>query len=183
MWGQRGMGITGGSVIMDYGLLFCPEATVINALIMDLCFLQIHSFSLHKTLIDGLESCGLLVGNCDVFISWTVILTAPIHCRGSTSEQVMLNFSKSALMQKKLSSTFWMAWGWADFHFCVNYSHNTTEWWDSAVFPLLKAVFTPGLIAWSKLEFGSFPCFIFGSELPCNYIIYATTMWELLAAV
>ncbi len=110
MWGQRGMGITGGSVIMDYGLLFCPEATVINALIMDLCFLQIHSFSLHKTLIDGLESCGLLVGNCDVLISWTVILTAPIHCRGSTSEQVMLNFSKSALMQKNSHLHF----GWPE---------------------------------------------------------------------
>ncbi len=32
-------------------------------------FLQTHSFSLHKTLIDGLEWCGLLVDYCDVFIS------------------------------------------------------------------------------------------------------------------
>ncbi len=38
------------------------------------------SFSLHKTLTDGLESCGLLVDYCDVFISClTLILTAPIH--------------------------------------------------------------------------------------------------------
>ncbi len=27
------------------------------------------SFSLHKTIIDGLEWCGLLVDYCDVFIS------------------------------------------------------------------------------------------------------------------
>ncbi len=40
-------------------------------------------------LIDGLEWCGLLV----MFLSavWTLILTAPIHCRGSIAEQVMEN--------------------------------------------------------------------------------------------
>ncbi len=32
---------------------------------------------------------------------WTLILTAPIHCRGSTGEQVMLNFSKSDVMKKQ----------------------------------------------------------------------------------
>ncbi len=33
---------------------------------------------------------------------WTLILTAPIHCRGSMGEEViMLNFSKSALMKKQ----------------------------------------------------------------------------------
>ncbi len=38
-------------------------------------------------LIDGLF--GLIVDYCDVFISWTLILTAPIHCRRSNGEQVM----------------------------------------------------------------------------------------------
>ncbi len=34
---------------------------------------------------------------------WTLILTAPIHCRGSTGERdVLLNFSKSVLMKNKL---------------------------------------------------------------------------------
>ncbi len=37
-----------------------------NALMI--CFLQTQ-FSLHKILIDGLQSCGLLVDCCDVFIS------------------------------------------------------------------------------------------------------------------
>ncbi len=41
-------------------------------------------------LIDGLEGCGLFVDYCDVFICyWTLILTAPIHFRGSTGEQGM----------------------------------------------------------------------------------------------
>ncbi len=31
---------------------------------------------------------------------WTLILMAPIHCRRSIGEQVMLNFSKSDLMIK-----------------------------------------------------------------------------------
>ncbi len=54
-----------------------------------ICFSKFIAFLLHKTLIDGLGSCGLLVDYCNVFISWTLILTAPIHCRGSIGKQVM----------------------------------------------------------------------------------------------
>ncbi len=48
---------------------------------------KIKSFLFHNMLTDGLEWCGLLV----ILLSavWTLILTAPIHCRGSTGEQVM----------------------------------------------------------------------------------------------
>ncbi len=44
-------------------------------------FLQACSFCLLQMLTDGLEWCGLLV----MFLSavWTLILTAPIHCRAS----------------------------------------------------------------------------------------------------
>ncbi len=53
-------------------------------------FIKKKSFSQHNMLIDGLEGCGLFVDNCDVFICyWTLILTAPIHFRGSTGEQGM----------------------------------------------------------------------------------------------
>ncbi len=65
--------------------------------IMDLCIvyvqnplmdlLQTHSFSLHKVLFDGLDSCGLLVMLLSAV--WTLVLTAPIHCRASIGEQVM----------------------------------------------------------------------------------------------
>ncbi len=34
-----------------------------------ICSLQTRSFSLHKMLIAGLETCGLMVDNCNVFIS------------------------------------------------------------------------------------------------------------------
>ncbi len=38
-----------------------------------------------------------------IFLSavWTLILTAPIHCRWSIGEQEMLNFYKSVLMKKQ----------------------------------------------------------------------------------
>uniref|UniRef100_A0A673GAS9 Uncharacterized protein n=1 Tax=Sinocyclocheilus rhinocerous TaxID=307959 RepID=A0A673GAS9_9TELE len=54
-----------------------------------ICFLQTCSFSFYKTLIDVLELCGLLVWIIVMFFSavWTLILTAPIHCRGSICEQ------------------------------------------------------------------------------------------------
>ncbi len=45
-----------------------------------------HSCSLHKTWINGLDWCGLLV----MFLSavWILIMTAPIRCRGSTGEHL-----------------------------------------------------------------------------------------------
>ncbi len=47
-------------------------------------FLQTCSFSLLKMLTDGLEWCVMVLSAV-----MTLILTAPIHCRGSTGEQVM----------------------------------------------------------------------------------------------
>ncbi len=47
------------------------------------------TFCLTRRLIDGLESCGLLVDYCDVLSAvWTLIPTALIHYRGSFGEQV-----------------------------------------------------------------------------------------------
>ncbi len=57
---------------------------------LKICFLKTHSCSLHITLIDGLEWCGLLVDYCDILSAvWTLILMAPIHCRGPIGEQVV----------------------------------------------------------------------------------------------
>ncbi len=56
---------TGRSVILDYALIFWPEEIDRK----DRFVSYKHSVSLHKTLIDGLmESCGLFVDYCDVFI-------------------------------------------------------------------------------------------------------------------
>ncbi len=53
-----------------------------------------HSFLLHKTLMDYL---WIIV----MFLSavWTLILTAPIHCRGSIGEQVMQYYISPNLFQ------------------------------------------------------------------------------------
>ncbi len=62
--GQQGMDIIIGSIIMDNGM-FWPEA-----------FVLIDGLRTHKALIDGLESCGLLVDYWDVLSAvWTLILT------------------------------------------------------------------------------------------------------------
>ncbi len=82
-----------------------------------------HSFSLHKMLTDGLEWCRLLV----MFLSavWTLILTAPIHCRASNGEQVMQCYISPNLMMKQTHL------GWpggecifSEFHFWVNFCFN-----------------------------------------------------------
>ncbi len=73
-----------------------------NVLILNL--LQTCTFLFHMMLIDGLESCGLLVDYCDVFIS-----CLESHSEGTHSLQrihwwasdVMLNLCKSVLMKKQ----------------------------------------------------------------------------------
>ncbi len=47
-----------------------------------ICFLQTCSFSLHNKWTDGLEWCGLLIQ--------TLILTAPIHCRGWRNKPIYI---------------------------------------------------------------------------------------------
>ncbi len=96
---------TGRSNFMDRRLIVWPR----NILMLKtyqwwICFLKTCSFSLHKTLFDGLEWCGLLVHYCDVFIS-----CLDSHSDGTHSLQmihwwasdVMLNFSKSVLMKNQ----------------------------------------------------------------------------------
>ncbi len=73
-----------------------------NALMINL--FNKHIFLLHETLIDGLESCGLLMDDCDVFIS-----CLDPHSDGTHSLQrihwwasdVMLKFSTSVPMKKQ----------------------------------------------------------------------------------
>ncbi len=95
---------TGGSVIIDYGLLLFN--------LFD-GFVSAFVFSM---LTDGLEWSGLLVDYCDVFSSsldshsdGTHSLQS-IHCWDSNA---MTHFSKSD--EETNSSTSWMDWGWAHF--------------------------------------------------------------------
>ncbi len=68
------------------GILSRRDGLNLSALMMDL-FLTNMQLSLHKMLIDGLKSVVWII----MFLSavWTLILMAPIHCRGSIGEQVM----------------------------------------------------------------------------------------------
>ncbi len=64
-----------------------------NILMMELFLTntQTRSFCLLKTLTDGLEWCVNYLWIIVMFLSavWTLILTAPIHCRASIAEQEM----------------------------------------------------------------------------------------------
>ncbi len=78
--------------------------------------LQTRSFLLHKTLIDGLEWCGLLVDYCDVFISCLDSQSDGTHSLQSIhwwTSHGMLHFYKSD--EETNSSTSRMAWGWGHF--------------------------------------------------------------------
>ncbi len=85
-----------------------------------------HSFFLHKMLTDGLDLCGLLVDYCDVLSAvWTLILTAPIHCRASIVSKWWNATFLQIWWRNKLINIL-KAWGWIPsqqiFHFWVNYS-------------------------------------------------------------
>ncbi len=76
-----------------------------------ICLLQKYSFSLHKSLIDGLESCTLLVDYCDVFIScldsfWRHPFTAEDPL---VSKSCDANFLQICSDVETNSSTSWMA--------------------------------------------------------------------------
>ncbi len=67
-----------------------------NALLKDLFLTNTHIFI---SLTDGLEVFVMFLS-----LVWTLILTAPMYCRGSIGEQVIiLNFSKSYLINKLIN--------------------------------------------------------------------------------
>ncbi len=98
--------------------IFFSWFKVKNIFMMDwICFLQICSFLLQKTLIYGLESCGLLVDYCEVYIS-----CLNSHSDGTHSLQrilwwasdVTLHFSKSVPMKKQTHLHLKWHWGWVN---------------------------------------------------------------------
>ncbi len=98
-----------------------------NILIVDLFLTNMQLF-FNKMLIDGLDSCELLVDYCDVFISclnsnfWRHPFTAEYPMVSKWFEEV--NFSKSISNKETNSSTSWMALRWVHFLFELNYSFN-----------------------------------------------------------
>ncbi len=91
-----------------------------------------HSFSLLKTLTDGLEWCVLLVDYCGVFISCLDSHSDGTHSLQSIhwwASDAMLHFSKSD--EETNSSTSWMTWGW------VHFQHIFTFGWTILLISLL----------------------------------------------
>ncbi len=81
---------TGGSVIMDYGLIFWPEAMVWGLNRLNDGFV---SFVFSRC-VDYLRIIVMYLSAV-----WTLILTAPIHCRGSIGEQVMQCYISPNMMK------------------------------------------------------------------------------------
>ncbi len=86
-----------GEINMDRG-------SKLKHLMINLLHYKTYSFLLHKTLLNGLDLCELLVGYCGVFITCLdshsdgTHSLQRIHC---WSSDVMQNFSKSVLMKKQ----------------------------------------------------------------------------------
>ncbi len=92
--------------------------------------IQTWSFLLHKTVIDGLESCGLLVDYCDVIISCLNSYSDGTHSLQRIhwwASDVMLNCFKSVLMKKQTHLHLGCSKFSAIFHFWVHYSFNRTS--------------------------------------------------------
>ncbi len=110
-FGERTTGIdlfSGGIVIMDYGLVFWPGVTSKMKLkCFNDGFIYKHAVWLHTMLIGGLDWRGVdYLWIIVVYLSsvWTLILTAPIHCRGFIGEPVMQNICSD---EETNSSTSW----------------------------------------------------------------------------
>ncbi len=105
---------TGESDIMDRGILAGSNSfKKKNVLMMDLFLTNTQLFftqDVNRWTGVVWITCGLLWCFYQLF---GLILTAPIHCRGSIAEQVMLNFSKSH--EETNSSTSCTAWGLSTF--------------------------------------------------------------------
>ncbi len=92
---------------------------------------------------------------------WTLILTAPIHCRGSNwwATDVKLNFSKSVLMNNKLidiSDGLRVKTFEANCTFCVNYSFKAISLGSVSVCFLVILL----LACWPSWFFFTVCCFI-----------------------
>ncbi len=91
--GQQGMNyFTKASVILDSGLILLALKRLFELLTpWWICFLQMCSFSIH------MMERGAFLGMC-LSAVWTLILMAPIHCRGSIVN--LIHLSKSLYIQK-----------------------------------------------------------------------------------
>ncbi len=135
-WGKR----TTGDLLFHwrkhyYGIWYFGQKWYFkaNALLKDLFLTNTHIFI---SLTDGLEVFVMFLS-----LVWTLILTAPMYCRGSIGEQVIIiYFSKSDLINKLINileglrvCTFWVIYSFM-FHHITYYNFCSTEEIKTAVF-------------------------------------------------
>ncbi len=97
-----------GSIIMDNGQQWLVKVKNIN----DGFVYYIHS-SLHKKWIDRMDSCGLLVGFCQIFefLFWRHPFTTedPLVSKWCND-----TFFQMCFDEETNSYALWMAWGWTN---------------------------------------------------------------------
>ncbi len=117
-----------GSIITDYGCYY-GILTRSNSLklksLNDGYFFQTLSFSLHKTLIDGLELYALLVDYCDVFSSWRHPFTAedPLLWYNAKFQQIQwrnkLIYTLDGQSVSNFSANFWVSYYFNKIESCL----------------------------------------------------------------
>ncbi len=100
---------TGGSIIMDYGVVFWPEANKFKVKCLNVGFVSYkHSFLVNWSHVDY----------CDVF---NQLFELPFWWHSFTTEHPLVsklcnaNFLQICSDEETSSSTSWMAWGWDNF--------------------------------------------------------------------
>ncbi len=116
---------------MEYGILARSDTLKLTPY-WKIFFLQTHILI---SLTDGLEVFVMFLS-----LVWTLILTAPMYCRGSIGEQVIIiYFSKSYLINKLINileglrvCTFWVIYSFMFHHittFCSTEEIKTAVFW------------------------------------------------------
>ncbi len=161
MTGQKEMDFfTEGSAIMDYGLIFCSWGDSLEHFIeIPWCIYDKHTA--FGSTIQYVNWWTGVVWIIVIFLSavWTLILTAPIHCRASIGEQVMQCLISQNLMKHTHLHLGW-PWGWAIFfilahlNFWVNYSFKL---WHKIWTPLVSQTWNKW---WGLLRIGVYCYFL-----------------------
>ncbi len=112
-------------LIQQDDLSFTDESNIMNREMVCKKHLGRFFYITLNSLIDGLESCGLLEGYCDVLSAVCIlILTVPINYRGSIVEQVMQCSLSPNPFRWRNKFTSSINASSANFHFGVSYSFN-----------------------------------------------------------
>ncbi len=104
---------------LDHQWILCSGCWCESTIEDGLFYFRKHYYGL-RTLFSLVLCLEMMVWSYEGFVwitmflsaVWTLILTAPIHCRGSIAEDTFLQICSD---EETNSSTSWIAWEWVDF--------------------------------------------------------------------